>query len=181
MKKGTHKHTAGQHAALLRMNAAKRKYPREHGIRTRIYHIWRRMKTCCSNRNDPRYPRYGGRGILICPEWSESYGAFREWALTHGYQEHLTLDRTDNNAGYYPANCRWVTYQENNSNRRDTVLVTAWGETRCMAAWATDHRCSITLSSLHKRLRLGIPPELAISLPAQRGNGNLRRKAEIPG
>ena len=43
--------------------------------------------------------------------------AFRAWALANGYAEDLTIDRIDNDRGYDPGNCRWVTLLENNRNR----------------------------------------------------------------
>lgn len=43
--------------------------------------------------------------------------AFRAWALANGYASNLTIDRRDNDRGYEPGNCRWVTFRENNRNR----------------------------------------------------------------
>lgn len=36
-----------------------------------------------------------------------------EWALTHGYDDSLTIDRIDSKKGYEPENCEWVTKSEN--------------------------------------------------------------------
>lgn len=88
------------------------------GRRTRLYRIWSSMKTRCNNPNTKRYRDYGGRGIKICEEWEESFAAFRKWALENGYEDDLTIDRRDNDRGYYPENCRWITIKEQQSNRR---------------------------------------------------------------
>ena len=93
----------------------------DHG--TRLYRIWKNMKYRCNNPNSPAYEDYGGRGISVCDEW-QSYVGFREWAIANGYNDHLTIDRKENNKGYCPDNCRWATpRQQGNNTRRNRVLV----------------------------------------------------------
>ncbi len=84
---------------------------------SRLYRIWCHMLGRCRNRLDQDYHHYGARGIAVCKEW-HSYTNFRDWALGHGYQSDLTIDRRDNDRGYSPANCRWVTQSEQCLNRR---------------------------------------------------------------
>lgn len=84
-----------------------------HGNKEKLYAIWNAMKNRCNNPNDPNYFRYGGRGIYVCEEWQKDYGAFRDWCYAHGYQKGLELDRENNNDGYTPENCRFVTHREN--------------------------------------------------------------------
>lgn len=87
-----------------------KKYPR-------LYVTWKDMKTRCYNPNASNYERYGGRGITVCPDW-HSFIPFCEWALDNGYRDDLTIDRKNNDKGYSPDNCRWVTVREQNLNRR---------------------------------------------------------------
>ena len=108
-----------QSCGCLRVEAGKRN--RVHGGKgTRLYHIWRAMKGRCHNPNATGYERYGAKGIAVCDEWRSDFAAFQQWSFAHGYADDLTLDRVDNDRGYEPGNCRWVTWtvQENNKRGR---------------------------------------------------------------
>ena len=76
----------------------------------------------CNNPNNGGYKHYGGRGINMCQEWIDSPQAFVDWALANGFSPELQLDRIDNDKGYSPDNCRWVTARENIRNRSNSVI-----------------------------------------------------------
>jgi hypothetical protein len=84
---------------------------------TRLYRIYAGMKARCYNKSCQCFSRYGGNGINICAEWLEDYGAFAGWATTHGYRNHLTIDRIDNARGYSPDNCQWISREENTARQ----------------------------------------------------------------
>ena len=95
----------------------------KHGeSKTRLYNIWRGVLKRCLNSKNKDYPNYGGRGITICPKWSESYIEFRDWALVNGYNDSLTIDRINNDGNYEPSNCEWILKKENSKKRRTTKL-----------------------------------------------------------
>lgn len=104
----------------------------------RIYSIYHCMKKRCYNKKNQDYPNYGGRGIKVCDEWLRDFQNFREWAMKSGYAENLTIDRIDNDKGYSPENCRWVTNAEQQNNRKNNHFLTYDGKTQSMAQWARE-------------------------------------------
>lgn len=92
----------------------------KHGMcNTRLHRIWTNMKSRCNNPKATHYEHYGGNEITICEEWKNDFQAFYDWSMSHGYEEHLTIDRIDNDKGYSPDNCRWTDYRTQNRNKRN--------------------------------------------------------------
>lgn len=103
---------------------------------TRLYKIWVDMRRRCNNPKRDSYRLYGGRGITVCSAWSKDFLPFKEWALSHGYQNDLSIDRIDNDKGYSPDNCRWATVKEQSNNRSTNVFYEIDGETKTLSQWA---------------------------------------------
>lgn len=74
------------------------------------------MKQRCNNPHNAFFYRYGGRGISYIEEW-EHFEPFMEWALSHGYNDQLTLDRVNNDGNYSPENCKWSSQAEQSANK----------------------------------------------------------------
>ena len=74
------------------------------------------MKQRCDNDNNPKYPRYGGRGITYDPRWSGFEDFYAD--MKDGYQEGLTIDRKDNDGNYTKDNCRWISGSDNSSRSK---------------------------------------------------------------
>lgn len=87
------------------------------GVGTPEYRIWTHMKGRCLNETDARYADYGGRGIIVCDRWVESFAAFLADMGPRPSKSH-SIDRIDNDGGYEPSNCRWATDQEQSLNKR---------------------------------------------------------------
>lgn len=119
----------------------KRKIKTKHGYRhTRIYDVFCHMKDRCNNPNNPSYPRYGGRGIRICPEWENNPVLFYEWAYANGFREdakygETTIDRIDNNKGYSPDNCAIKPLKDQANNRRTNIFFEHNGVRKTLAQW----------------------------------------------
>ena len=93
----------------------------KHGFtKIKLYSVWTDMKTRCLNTKRKSYKDWGGRGITICPEWTDKLNGFikfRDWSLNNGYTEGLQIHR-ENDGNYEPYNCEWVTNTENARHRR---------------------------------------------------------------
>lgn len=96
----------------------KNKLVRHGECSSRLYRAWKNMRSRCRHKSRHDYSSYGGRGIAVCDEWSQSYSAFRDWAHANGYEDSLELDRIDVNGNYEPSNCRWATRSQQMANIR---------------------------------------------------------------
>lgn len=109
---------------------------RIHGeTKTRLYQIWYNMVTRCYNTNDPHFQHYGARGIAVCEAWHK-YENFRDWALSNGYQNTLTIERSDVDGNYHPDNCTWASRKQQANNKRTSRFIEFDGERRTVAEWA---------------------------------------------
>lgn len=88
---------------------------------TTIYKKWASIKDRCYNPNNRKYKNYGGRGIIVCDRWLNSFSNFYEDVGDIPFKK-AHLDRKENDGNYEPGNCRWVTLAENNRNKRNNVV-----------------------------------------------------------
>lgn len=110
-----------------------------HGMtHTRLYSTWGAIKNRCRRENDRFWKNYGGRGIKVCDDWSSDFVNFYNWAICNGYADNLTIDRIDVNGDYCPENCRWISNEEQQRNKTNTVFVIYNGEKRCLRTLCTE-------------------------------------------
>lgn len=106
-----------------------------------LYSSLSRIKNRCYNIKCDNYKYYGGRGITVCDEWLQDSSKFVEWSLRNGYkynENKYTIDRIDNNKGYTPDNCRWVSIQDQANNKRNNIKYTYNGVTQTLAQWCRE-------------------------------------------
>jgi len=97
-----------------------------------LYVNFKGIKERCYDKNSKDYDNYGGRGIGICDEWLNNPASYIEWALKNGWTEGclLQIDRKENDKGYSPENCRFVSSKENNRNKRSTTKKNLFGQNK---------------------------------------------------
>lgn len=115
------------------------------GKRKREYDAWMTMRYRCNNPNSKSYSNYGGRGIIVCDRWNESFEDFYKDMGSKPTSKH-SLDRINNDGPYAPYNCRWDTNEIQSRNKRSNRWVEFEGIKLIISDWAK--RLGIT----HKRL-----------------------------
>ncbi|MFI1165588.1 hypothetical protein ACH4UM_18730 [Streptomyces sp. NPDC020801] len=129
-----------------------------------LYSTWRTMIRRCHNPAAHNYPRYGGRGIHVCPAWRDSFDQFLAEIPPRPSPEY-SLERVDNNRGYEPGNVRWATPREQARNTRTNHYLTALGQTRLLEEWV--EITGIPKSTLFNRIRRGWDDEAVITTPVR--------------
>ena len=129
------------------------------------YSCWSAMMQRCLNTQRRNYSNYGGRGITVCAEWRD----FRNFLRDMGERpDGKTLDRIDNDGPYAPWNCRWLSFKDQQNNKRTNRLLTAFGRTQTLTQWAEE--VGITPSGLSNRIGRGMAVETALTKPLQVGH-----------
>lgn len=95
------------------------------------YGTWQNLKDRCLNINNKDYHHYGGRGITVCDEWKNSFESFLKDMGLKPSNKH-SIDRKNNNLGYFKENCNWVLHNDQISNRRNSIRVIYNNETYCL-------------------------------------------------
>ena len=122
----------------------------KHGMKNAlIYKAWCQMKQRCENPRNAHYNNYGGRGITVCKRWHDFVLFYEDMG---DRPRGKTLDRIDNNKGYFKENCRWATRQQEN-NRRNNRNITIDGVTSTLKLWA--EKFGINYNTVFKRLENG--------------------------
>ena len=140
------------------------------GNTSKLYYIWKEVIRRTTDSTHPRYADYGGRGIDVDPRWAKDIRAFLEDVGPRPSAKH-SIDRKDNERGYWPGNVRWATVLEQANNTRGNRVITHNGTTQTLSQWARTLKTPV--SSLHYRLQTGWSEADAIDTP-------FRRRPECP-
>ena len=92
----------------------------------------------------------------------DSASAFKEWALSHGYEDGLTIEREDVNGDYCPENCKWIPQAEQARNTRKTIMVEYQGRTAPVSVWCDE--LGLKRPTVYTRISKGVPPLVALGL-----------------
>ena len=131
------------------------------------YIVWKAMFNRCRNPKYPEFHRYGGRGITVCDRWYN----FEDFLADMGKRpsKSYSLERKNNDLGYFPDNCCWATIAEQTRNRggqRTNRLVTFQGKTMCVADASAF--TGLPINTIHNRLNRGLLDEEACLTPRYR-------------
>lgn len=110
-----------------------------------LYYRWKNMINRCADLNNKNY---GGRGITVCNEWQEFETFIKD--MSEGFSPELTLDRRDNEKGYFKNNCRWVDRRIQAKNTRRSFNVPVEIEEILK-------RRGISFAEYGRRIKAGIP------------------------
>jgi hypothetical protein len=135
------------------------------GKRTKAYRTWAHILGRCNNPTDRDYKNYGGRGISVCQRWH----SFENFLADMGEPSpHLTIERIDNNKGYYKSNCLWATHAEQHRNTRRTIII----DGLCLKDYCAKHH--LPYEGMQARIRRGMSPQEAVTSRAIRtGSGRV--------
>lgn len=104
----------------------------ENSLNSAEYRSWAAMKSRCYNPKNKSYPRYGGRGIVVCARWLHSYENFLE-DMGRRPNSKMSLERKKTNEGYSLNNCVWANAKSQARNRTNNKRVIFRGEELTMA------------------------------------------------
>lgn len=130
------------------------------------YKVWKSLRKRIHNPNDERYASYGGRGLTVDPRWDESFEVFLQ-DMGHRPGPGYSIDRVDNDQGYWPDNCVWATNKSQANNRRTSRILEYRGVSKTLAQWADE--LGISRHNLQARIGRGWSVEKALETPVVPG------------
>ncbi|MER9217916.1 hypothetical protein NKI48_03125 [Mesorhizobium sp. M0644] len=123
------------------------------------YQCWLDLKQRCMNQDSQAFAYYGGRGIVVCDRWRDSFAAFLSDMGSR--PAGMTLDRIDNDGNYEPGNCRWATRADQVANRGRSRTVVLNGQ--CLPLKTACQRLGLNHKTVAGRIDRGWPVERALT------------------
>lgn len=124
--------------------------------------LWRNIKSRCYNVNSDFYNNYGGKGIVMCYEWSSNFKAFYDWCMSNGYAKGMSIERKDISKGYNPSNCCFIPLKDQANNRTNTQWIDICGTRKNATQWANE--IGINRNTVLQRLNKGLSPYEALGI-----------------
>lgn len=122
----------------------------------------------CRNIKNQYYAIYGGRGIIVCERWMKYENFLEDMGEAPIGQ---SIDRINNDKGYYKENCKWSTIKEQMRNQSNTAYATYNGITKAIAEWAEIYNINRRL--LYDRLViLNWPFDKAVTISVRKWGTN---------
>lgn len=154
-----------QSCGCLSVETAKR-LNTKHGMHnTPTYNSWLSMIGRCNNPKATNYYNYGGRGITVCGKWLSFVGFFEDMGVR---PKGLTIERKNNNLGYYKENCCWADCTTQCRNQR----ISKNNKTGIRGVWWNKARkkylVNIRIGNNNKQLYLGRFVELEQAAKARK-------------
>lgn len=128
--------------------------------KTKEYRTWSQLKQRCLNSNSNSYERYGGRGLIVEPDWIASFTVFLA-DVGEAPHKKASLDRIDNSVGYVRGNVRWVNIITQQNNMRSNTWINHNGKTQTLAQWARE--LSIPYHRIVYRSKKGLPVDMILA------------------
>ncbi len=138
-----------------------------HGLSKKpgAYKSWYGMKGRCYNKNNPKFPNYGARGIVVCERWRRSFDNFLE-DMGHPHPGQ-SIDRINNDGNYEPGNCRWSYSIQQARNKTTTNYVFVEG-VRMSLVEAVEKHSALPYQVVWDRItRYGWSTEDALNKPSR--------------
>ena len=134
-------------------------HARKGARRAKEYCCWVQIKDRCYNPRRAAYAWYGGRGIVMCDAWKDSYETFlRDMGPR---PPNHSIDRIDPNGNYEPGNCRWASRLEQANNKRSSVVLEFNGQRLTVNQWA--RLLHVPSTTIRRRLQLKWPIERVLT------------------
>lgn len=146
----------------LKKEVASERFKTHGASGTKLYDTYSRIKARTTNPNNQDFHHYGGRGILMCQEWIDSFEAFAAHLGEPPSPKH-SVDRIDNERGYEPGNVRWATQAEQVRNTRRVVRVKVGDEVLCLKDAC--EKLGLSYKAMIQRTHRGMSVEEAMAKP----------------
>lgn len=133
---------------------------KQHGMTNASEYVaWANMIERCTNPKVKNFVNYGGRGITVCREWMDSFAVFFKH-IGAKPDPKMTLDRIENNKGYFPGNVRWATYEQQLQNTRKNVFLEHKGQRLCLREWS--RKTGLNHKTIANRIAAGLSSDMCL-------------------